>query len=256
VKVGCKVAGKRQIFEFVIDAYTPETLPMARLAEYLTDLSVLLGEKELVHFIHVGEGSAKLVHAIEEVAIPKVRARVQSAPIADADTEERRAFENIDHRLRSDNASGELREVGTHAESKLLFFPGKTRHVDQVYGPFNEEGHLQGVVIQVGGRQKYANVNIQDGDKTYFCEASRENAQQLAQLLYSHPVRVYGTGRYLRNADGQWEMKSFRISQFEKLDHRPLAETIERLRAVTRKVGLDKKIIRQLTELRGEPSEA
>lgn len=250
------MAGKRQIFEFVIDAYTPETLPMARLAEYLTDLSALLGEKDLVHFIEVGEGSARLRHAIDEVAIPKVRARVASARIADADSEERRAFESIDQKLRSDNTSGELREAEAADKSKLLYFPGKNRRVDQVYGPFNQQGHLQGVVIQVGGRQKYSNVNIQDGETTYYCEASRENTQQLAQFLYGHPVRVYGTGRYLRNADGQWEMKKFHISHFEKLDHRPLAETVERLRAITRKVGLDTKIIRQLTELREDPSEA
>lgn len=250
------VGSKRQLFEFVIDAFTPETLPMARLAEYLTDLAVLLGEKELVHFVNVGDGSARLVHAVDDVAVPRVRARVAAARVADAESDERRAFESIDQRLRSDNASGELREADNLVDPKLLYFPGKNRHVDQVYGPFNEQGHLQGIVIQVGGRQRLANVNIQDGEKVYFCEATREHAQQLAQLLYSQAIRVYGTGRYIRNADGQWEMKSFRISHFEKLDQRPLAETIERLRNITRKVGLDPQIIRQLTEIREDPSEA
>ena len=35
-----------EYLEFVIqDSYTPATLPMARLAEYLTDLSIITGRK-------------------------------------------------------------------------------------------------------------------------------------------------------------------------------------------------------------------
>src|SRR4051812_15674176 len=101
---------------------------MARLAEYLADLSNLLGEKDLVHFVTVGEGSATLVHAVEEPAIPKVRSRVAGARVVDAESDERRAFENIDHKLREDNASAELREAGRpvgDVEAKLLYFPGK-----------------------------------------------------------------------------------------------------------------------------------
>jgi len=45
-------------------------------------------------------------------------------------------------------------------------------------------------------------------------------------------------------------MKSFRISHFDKLDARPLAETVERLRGITRKVGMDEDIIAKLAELR------
>ena len=42
----------RQVLEFVIqDSFTPATLPMARLAEYLADLATVLGEKEHVHFL-------------------------------------------------------------------------------------------------------------------------------------------------------------------------------------------------------------
>jgi hypothetical protein len=45
-------------------------------------------------------------------------------------------------------------------------------------------------------------------------------------------------------------MKAFRISHFEKLDARPLAETVERLRAITRKISLDNDIIAKLAGLR------
>ena len=62
-------------YRFVIDAFTRDTLPMARLAEYMADLAVMLGEPESVHFIRVDEGSAVLVQQVDEPAVPKVRAR-------------------------------------------------------------------------------------------------------------------------------------------------------------------------------------
>lgn len=239
----------KQRFVFVLDGFTPDTLPMARLAEYLADLANLLGEKERVHFKTVEDGSAGLAYDVEAVAVPKVKERVRGARVADSQSEERRAFENIDHRLRKDNTPATLRE-DTITGAAILHFPGPTREVDPEYGPFNEQASLQGRVINVGGKRNIVNVNIQDGERIYYCEASRDVALQLAPLMFNHDLRVHGTGRYFRNADGEWEMSSFRISQFDKLDTKPLSEVVEKLRAVTKKVGLGKDIIAQLGDLR------
>ena len=64
------------IFHFKITGYTPSTLPMARLAEYMADLAALLGHEDHVHFIRVGEGSADLIHQVEEPEQPKVIERL------------------------------------------------------------------------------------------------------------------------------------------------------------------------------------
>jgi hypothetical protein len=241
------VADKKR-FVFILDAFTPDTLPMARLAEYLTDLANLLGEKERVHFKAVEEGSAGLAYDVEAVAVPKEKERARGARIASAVSEERRAFESIDHRLRKDNSPATLKEQDTGAT--ILFFPGPTRQVDPEYGPFNEQGSLQGRIISVGGKRNIVNVNIQDGENIHYCEATRDVALQLAPLMFHHDVRLLGTGRYFRNADGKWEMMGFRISQFARLDSKPLVEVVDRLRAVTRKVGLPKDIIARLRDLR------
>ena len=50
-----------------IDAFTPDTMPMARLAEYLGALARLLGHAEHTHFVRLEEGSAKLVHRVDAV---------------------------------------------------------------------------------------------------------------------------------------------------------------------------------------------
>ncbi|HUE90281.1 MAG TPA: hypothetical protein VMO26_29715 [Vicinamibacterales bacterium] len=237
-------------FEFVLDAYTPDTLPMARLAEYLADLALLVGEKERVHFRRISEGSVAIAYAVDAEAVLTVRERVTSAQTADEASDQRRAFERINQKLTADNTSAHVREVGMDG-ARLLDFPGPHRQLDPQYGPFNEQGSLRGRVISVGGKQKIVNVNIQDGETVYYCEASREIALQLAPLMFFQDLRVFGTGRYTRTPDGEWKMLSFRITHHEPLEGRPLAEAVERLRAVTRRVGLDKDIIAKLAELRG-----
>lgn len=246
----------REILEFVIlDSFTPADLPMARLAEYMADLAVILGEREHVHFVELRESSSALVHAIDHEAIPKVRARVHATKIGDAPPEAKNAQDRIERRLRADNAHGVLRSVGDD-QGRLLYFPGVASELEPEYGPFSEQGQLYGVPISVGGKRQIVNIHIEDGEITHYCEASREIALQLAPLMFDHHVRVYGTGKYCRDSDGNWEMRGFRISHFEELDARPLAETVERLRGITRKVGLDRDIIKKLADLRAEPSEA
>ena len=115
---------------------------------------------------------------------------------------------------------------------------------------------MYGIPTSVGGKRQIVNIHLQDGENTHYCEASRETALQMAPLMFHHHVRVYGLGKYFRDMDGNWDMRSFRISHFEELDARPLAETVERLRGVTREVGLDKDIIKKLADFRGEQTEA
>ena len=66
--------GKKYTFQ--IKAYTPETFPMGRLAEYMQDLATLLGERASVHFVGLVQGSTGLVHRVDAEAVPKVERRV------------------------------------------------------------------------------------------------------------------------------------------------------------------------------------
>ena len=64
-------------FHFKIEGFTPETLPMSRLALYLSDLADLLGHEDKVHFVRVAKGSADLVHAVDEELQVEVIERVR-----------------------------------------------------------------------------------------------------------------------------------------------------------------------------------
>src|SRR2546429_112828 len=49
-----RISGRVSEYRFKIDAYSPDTMPLNRLAEYLKDLSVLFGESQSVHLVKIG----------------------------------------------------------------------------------------------------------------------------------------------------------------------------------------------------------
>ncbi|MCY4229547.1 MAG: hypothetical protein OXF26_01425 [Alphaproteobacteria bacterium] len=213
-----------------IGAYAPETMPMSRLAEYMTDLAMLLGEKESVHFLCLDEGSTALVHRIDQEAVPKVEERLRQVQTGDAPNEARRAAALIDRRLAADNATGVLKEVGG---ADLLPFPGVDRFLEPEFGPFNEPGSLDGVVNRVGGQRQRVPIHLETrtGFETH-CEATREVAKELAKLMFGPEIRCIGVGRWHRDGAGIWEMRKFTISEFFILDGRPLPEIVSDLQAV------------------------
>mgnify|MGYP000623573129 CR=1 FL=1 len=64
-------------YRYIIDVFTPETLPMARLAEYMGLLAGMLGEPEYVHFDRLEPGSAVLVTRVDVIAATKVNQRIR-----------------------------------------------------------------------------------------------------------------------------------------------------------------------------------
>ena len=69
------MAGEPIRLIFRIDAYQPNTIPMVRLAEYMVEIAVMIGERASVHFVELKPGSVQLVHDVEYEAYPKVEAR-------------------------------------------------------------------------------------------------------------------------------------------------------------------------------------
>lgn len=84
------MAGQRRRYRFVIDeSFTPDTLAMWRLAEYMTDIADLLGEKPYVHFVQID--GAVLVQDVEHEAYPKVSTRVHDLKRGEGSPDARRA---------------------------------------------------------------------------------------------------------------------------------------------------------------------
>jgi len=215
---------------FRINAYTPQTIPMDRLALYMREFAHLLGEPASVHFDELIAGSACIVASIEHTAIPKVEERLTRTASGDPPADARQAIKALDDMLASDNTDGVLSEADG---ATLLPFPGVTQRRQLAFGPFNQAGTLDGVVIRVGGRGDPVPVMLEtrDGFETH-CIASRGIAKGLAAHLFDGEVRCTGVGRWHRDAQGNWLLDRFTISGFEPLDNRPLGDVVRDLQMI------------------------
>ena len=213
-----------------IDAYTPETIPMARLARYMQNCAALLGHESAVHFDRLMEGSTRLVTRVDFVDVPKVRARLDQVARGEGDGESLKAREEIDRLLTEDDATGFVEDE--EGKATVLAFPGITRPRPRPYGPFDQEGSLDGLVVSVGGADTTKHVQLQNGDVKYTgLETDRETARRLGKHLFE-PVRVYGMGRWLREDDGTWTLKRFKVHDFTVLNGEDLRDAFQGLRAI------------------------
>ena len=219
-------------YRFKIDAaYTPETMPMARLAEYIRELSTLLGNQDKVHFDRLEEGSTVPIIRVDHEAFPKVEERLNGVEEGqDAPPIAIKAYQNINKHLAADNATGSL---FTHTGQEIIYFPGCERPQALGFGPFNQEGAIDGVVIRIGGESDPVPVHLQESGKVHICSASRIIAKDLGAYLFGPTIiRVLGVGRWKRTEDNEWEMVKFKIDSFEELESISLSNAVTRLREI------------------------
>ncbi|MDT7041506.1 hypothetical protein [Candidatus Nitronereus thalassa] len=215
---------------FTIDAYTPDTIPMARLVEYMGDLANMLGEEPYVHFDRLESGSIQLIQRVDYEAFPKVQERMRKVGTLEGPQDAMKAYERINNRLRDDNGIGAVLEEGG---AKIIQFPGRDTPQKEKFGPFREEGFLDGIVIRIGGKRELVPVHLQSGDIIYeHCEATRNVARELGHYMFGQELRVKGTGKWSRNEDGEWLLETFKIDSFEELDSQPLSAVVAQLRNV------------------------
>ncbi len=224
-------------FRFKIDGkigdeeITPLTLPMARLAEYLADLAVVMGHKESVHFIKTVDGSAGNLIYVDAEEESRVTSQIENCARGMGPRHANEAYKRIDSRLREDNAIGDIMNVSKGAQ--VIEFPGRRTDLPQAYGPISERASIVGVLKRLGGFDESIPVHLQRADGViFYCEAAPFLAKELIPF-YEKTIRVHGIATYYRE-NGQWRMDRFRIQSYdpEPLVEEKLSDTIEKLRAV------------------------
>ncbi|MCH8951114.1 MAG: hypothetical protein IID49_03165 [Proteobacteria bacterium] len=214
----------------IAESFSPGTLPMERLAKYVMAFAKLLGERDNVHFHGVEPGSAVLVARIDPPARPKVRERIAAVRDGHGPKDAQEAFTDLDDMLRKDNTTGTLDDA---SGTTIIPFPGRDRPEPLVFGPFREDGTLDGELIRVGGKDDTVPIHLRDGPIIHTkLNCTPTLARKIAPHLYGPTLRVHGTGTWFRGADGAWELKAFKVVDFEILDDAPLNEVVNRLRAV------------------------
>jgi hypothetical protein len=216
-------------FAFSIDVYTPDTIPMSRLGEYMTELAKMLGEESSVHFEKVTSGSTNLHHVVAYEATPKVVETVNALRRGMGSPEARKRYKNIDRMLMADNAVASYSQEGKSAT--VLKFPGRENVVPQSIVT-RQRGTIQGTVTRVGGTDETAHVQIVNGkQKIGGCVTTRTIAQALGMLLY-RDVRLHGVGKWMRDEEGVWSIEEFRIEAFDALQGDDLESALTALREI------------------------
>ena len=219
----------RREYRFQIDAFTPQTIPMSRLAEYLKDLATVFGQEKNVHLSKIEGGSTVPVVLIEWEAEPKVRERLKAIKHKEAPVEALDAAKDIDRKLAEDNAKAAIIDpVGT----KIISFPGRERATKLEFGPISQPGVFQGVPIRIGGENDPVPVHLEDGQQKYIVLARRALAKDMAPYLFTNVIRVEGSGRWVRHADGEWEMLAFHATTFRLIDDKDIRSSVAELREI------------------------
>ncbi|PHY12974.1 hypothetical protein CSW58_08960 [Caulobacter sp. B11] len=235
-------------YTFRIDAFTPDTLPMSRLAQYISALAELVGSKDATHFDRVFKGSAKLAWRVEDQDAPKVERRLLAIRTGQPAKDAERAFKSIDDMLAEDNAIAELMSP---TGDVVIPFPGRTRPKSLVFPAFTQAGSIDGQVVSIGGRDKSAHVILQDGPIAYSnIELKRDVARLLAPYLYGPKIRLFGSGRWERTLDGSWKLLRFSVDRYDVLDDTPLAEVIADIRSLSPALARDENVYDELMDLR------
>jgi hypothetical protein len=137
----------RQELRFYMEPYTPETLPLGRLAEYLARLAKVVGDHRAVHLIELQEGSTVFVNRADPEAIPAIYERVAGVKRGDAPRDAMEAYNALNTLLEQDNGTGALLEPGG---AQILDFPDR-RAERLVFSWVEQRGEVDGEVARIGG---------------------------------------------------------------------------------------------------------
>lgn len=218
-------------FRFKIEAYTKDTIPMDVLVKYLADLVEVFGTPHQVHFDRLEEGSVVPVIRVDKEALPKVRERVERVKAGTGPVEAVRAFHAINKRLQEDNGSGYVLDVEAKG-AEIIRFPGRSE-AEPTYGAVRRQGSIDGEIIRVGGRDRArVRVMLQCEEKTLSnIHAKKTLAKELGNNLYEQ-VRLFGSGRWVRDVLGTWNLEDFTVDSFEVLKGDSLSTALTKLRAI------------------------
>lgn len=217
-------------FKLRVTAYSPDTMPMARLAEYMLGLASLMGSEANVHYKGTTQGSTVLNVDVEEGQAAQVQDRLRSINSGIAPADVQKAVAKLESLMRSDGARGTLSQEGGE---RFFQFLGKDAIIAERIGPIREATTLEGELVRIGGKDRtvHALLVSADGREFKLSTTSRDTAKQLAAHLFC-PIRVTGNGTWFRSENGDWELDDMRLESFDPLPPRTLMEAVSELRAV------------------------
>lgn len=220
---------KSRELRWKLGVFTAETMPLDRLAEYLRNLAIMLGEPEHLHLVKVETGSTSAVLRVDEQAFDRIRRRGQEIGRGTAPREAMESFRAINRLLREDGGAASLKE----GQAEIIQFPGAEQAEAEPITGIKQQGTLDGQLLKVGGAGTEVPIQLLTTDRTKItgCYANRSLAKKMGSHLFE-PVRLFGRGRWIRSPDGDWSVERFKVDEFEPLSDESLPNVVAKLRNI------------------------
>lgn len=215
-----------------IDAYTAETMPLDRLASYLTELVALLANTKHLHLMRVESGSTIPVLKVDKDRLDAIRKRGEDIKAGIAPRSAMESYKRINNLLKEDNASATLFETDGRKTAEIIMFPGSGEPPALLKG-VQQPGKVDGRLQRIGGSKEWVPIQLRtlEGDMITHCYAKRDLAKEIGKYLFE-PVRLYGRGTWSLSGEGHWSMDSFYVDTFDPLPQQSLLEVVSALRSV------------------------
>lgn len=211
-------------FEFILPGYTPETMPLDRLLEYLSQLMVILGNPSDLHLIKIEKSSTKPVFLMPPHAAVKARKRARDTWEGGGPVRARDAYRRIRRMVSED---GGKPAVLTSKSATILEFPSVDLGEDQEIGSVRQASSVTGELIRVGGETEFDPILLRDvsGAVIAGCFATKDVAKRLAKHLHEY-VRLHGIASWHRDRHGKWQIARMKVQTFETVDTDTLSESL------------------------------
>jgi hypothetical protein len=214
--------------EFVIPAYTPETMPFDRLLVYLRQIGEVLGAPHEMHLVRIEASSTKPVLTMPIPVAAQARASAAAVRMGRGTNRQRSAYIQIREMVKMDGGvPASLKDrTGT-----ILDFPPMPEATGTISG-VRQASSYDAILIRVGGVADNIPLLMEDlsGEILSGFSAPKVIAKTMAPLLFE-PLRVTGIGSWERSADGVWKLSKMLIQSFEPLGDETLADVFQKLRA-------------------------
>ncbi len=215
--------------EFIIPAYTPETMPLDRLLQYLKEIGDVVGLAHEMHLVKIEKSSTRPVLRMPIPVARQARERGASVQRGDGTKQQRAAYQRI--RQMVDKDSGTKAASLNDKRGVILDFPPLKE--DGEVSRLRQATSVDGILMRAGGPRQYGSLLLQDlkGETLSGFLASRTLTKDMAKHLYE-PVRVHGSGNWDRTSEGQWKLVNMLVHSFELLEDVSLEEAVRKLQAV------------------------
>jgi len=226
-------------YRWILEGFTPDTIPMRRLAEYMLQVSKLFGSEEKIRFERVENNCVALVNKVPAAHSGKIQSRIRAIGRGEGSFDAKSANSRINQMLYEDEASARIKTNG----AIILRFPGNVipEAADaSMSGPASLTGYFYSLSENQKGEVKAKLRIVSSDNKSRTVDAVCDSAlaDNVKALLFNH-VRVTGVAEWFRTDKGEWRAENIKVNNATKINTANLQTAVQNIRSANVKWSKD-----------------